>query len=519
MPKFSFVIPCYEASSTLARCLGSIYDQDYKDFEVICVLDGPDEIAERIAKAFKAHVEIIEHGGVQRARNHGLKVAQGEYVLFSDPDMYWDPGVLRLHKEAFEKYGVDFTYSGYRWSDMEGGHLPPDFDPHLLTVSNYIDGANPVKRELAIKVGGWDEKIERFQDWDFWLRIVKAGGVGRKLDIDVSRSTDKPTEKSISGKDNYEQWFTYVRKKHQTYDRDICLTSIAAPGHASRIAKACNWDYWHDPAMLAKDYKAIYLLGMFPEGIQEHVSLFRDRKGGNRKCKYIIHWIGTDVLNMRLRTPFLSAKNIRLMFEKHGIINLCQSEENAEEMREIGFKDIKVLPLPLVNEFEPYPLPEKFSVSVYTHGGIDEKWHKWLIMELVKAMPDVHWVFYGDKNAVGGKGNQEWLGHVPIKDVIKKSTCHLRLTVHDGYPVAPVEFMLSGRKVITNVKDMPFTNYLDLGVITEERVIEIKKLVHDEIRKVKHDPVFKQYEMAKYHYETLLDPKTFKEKIEALVNE
>lgn len=521
-PEFSVIIPCYKSSDTIAKAIGSVLDQDYKSFEIICVLDGPDEVAERIVKSFKdVKVKVIEHGGACKARNEGYRMSIGEKVIFSDSDVYWRPGVFRIfHDEFLKTPDVDFIYGGFRWTDMEGGHLPHDFDPYLLEVSNYIDTNNPIKREWVDKVGGWDESLKRWQDWDLFLRITKSGAKGRRIQ-EITRDTDAPKAGDISAQNNYIETYKIVRAKNNLPSRDICCVSLAAWGHAHRIAKSCHWDVWHEPGMLPNDYKAIYLMGMFPESIQNHCQMFLDNFTKKpRPCQYIIHWIGTDVLHMRTIMTYVQAKSIREMFKRQNTIHLFQSEQNAEEMRELGFEGT-VLPLPVLNEFKNVPFPEKFTVAIYDHDGVDQKWHKWLVMEITKAMPDVNFVFFGNKNAVGVERNTEWLGRVPIQTVINKSSCLLRLTVHDGYPVAPIEFLFSGRKSIVNIPDMKFMNYIDLGELHDDRVVEMKQMVLREIRKVQDNPEFtpEEFTVARSHYETMLNPVTFKRRIEGMIHE
>ncbi len=524
-PEFSFIIPCYKASSTIAKCIGHILDQDFKDFEIVCVLDGPDETAEQIIKSFpEVKYKVIEHGGACKARNEGFKLSTGKYVIFNDADCYWRPGILRIFHDEFIKEPTDILYGGFRWTDREGGHLPHDFDEHLLTVSNFIDTNNPVKREWVDKVGGWDESLKRWQDWDLFLRIVKAGAKGRRI-AEITRDIDAPKAGNISGDDsNYISTYKVVREKNGLPNREICVVSLAAFGHALRIAKACGWDIWHEPGMLPNDYKAIYLLGMFPESVQNHAQMFFDNFTKKpRNCQYIIHWIGTDVLHMRTIMTYVQAKSIREMFKRQNTIHLFQSEQNAEEMRELGFEGT-VLPLPVMNEFKRVPMPEKFTVAVYDHDGVDQKWHKWLVMELTKAMPDVEFIFFGNKNAMGSERNTTWLGRVPIQTVINKASCLLRLTVHDGYPVAPIEFLFSGRKSILNIPDMKFMNYVDIGIVdpnTVDRIPEIKQMVMREIRKVQDNPEMtsEQFTVARCHYESMLNPVTFKRRIEGMIHE
>lgn len=514
MPKFSVVIPCYESGKTLAKCLGSIKDQDFKDYEIICVFDGEDRPAQLIAKSMGARVEVIPHGGVQKARNHGLSIATGEFVIFSDCDMFWDAGAFRSYSDTLDQTGYDFAYSGYRWENGDIAHIPPEFDPYLIMIFNIVDIANPIRRTLVNQVGGLDESIKRFQDWDLWIRVVKAGGKGIKIPEDTTRVTMFPTTKSISGQDNYKESYDIVSKKHNLKKSDILVVSLAAGNHALRIAKLCGWHYWQNPDRIPMDYKAIYLLGMFPESIEAHVHTLKS-KGTAKK---IVHWIGTDVLHMQTMVPYINAKSLRLSFEKNDIKSLVQSDSNKKEMEELGFK-VEKLPLPVFSKFPEFPFPEKFTVACYDHGGIDDKWHKWLVMELVKSMPDVTFLFYGNKNSIGEVKNMKWVGSKPIEEIIKMSSCLLRLTPHDGFPVAPVEFMCAGRKVITNVEELKFAYQIKIGVISDETIPAIKKSVYSAIRAIQKEPCLNDIVEVKAYYESILDPENFKKRIEEIVNE
>ena len=93
MPKVSVVIPVYRVESTLRRCVNSVLGQTFSDIQVILVNDGsPDscgEICDEYART-DSRVQVIhkENGGLSSARNAGLEVASGDYVMFLDSDDY-----------------------------------------------------------------------------------------------------------------------------------------------------------------------------------------------------------------------------------------------------------------------------------------------------------------------------------------------------------------------------------------------------------------------------------------------
>lgn len=95
-PKYSVIIPVYNAAATLPRCVDSLLNQDYADAEIILVNDGSKDDSGAICSAYETQSEFVvyvekNNGGVSTARNAGLAVARGEYVLFVDSDDYVSP--------------------------------------------------------------------------------------------------------------------------------------------------------------------------------------------------------------------------------------------------------------------------------------------------------------------------------------------------------------------------------------------------------------------------------------------
>ena len=99
--KISVIVPMYKCEKTLDRCLTSILEQTYKNFELILVNDASPDSSLLIAKNYAkkdGRIIVIDnpHGGVSNARNTGLEVATGEYIQFVDSDDY-------IEKNMFEK--------------------------------------------------------------------------------------------------------------------------------------------------------------------------------------------------------------------------------------------------------------------------------------------------------------------------------------------------------------------------------------------------------------------------------
>lgn len=100
--KFSIIIPVYKVELYLRQCINSVLNQSYKDFELILVDDGSPDNCPVICDEYASRdirVKVIHksNGGLSDARNAGLDIAKGEYVLFLDSDDWWDD-VLALEK-------------------------------------------------------------------------------------------------------------------------------------------------------------------------------------------------------------------------------------------------------------------------------------------------------------------------------------------------------------------------------------------------------------------------------------
>lgn len=94
MTKFSIIIPVYNVEKYIKRCLDSVFNQTYKDFEVIVVNDGSTDKSMNIVKEYNVNIINSEHVEVSEARNKGAKKAKGEYIIFLDSDDYWENKLL-----------------------------------------------------------------------------------------------------------------------------------------------------------------------------------------------------------------------------------------------------------------------------------------------------------------------------------------------------------------------------------------------------------------------------------------
>lgn len=105
MPTISIIVPIYNVEKYLDKCIKSILEQTFNDFELILINDGSTDKSGDICEYYKEkdkRIKVVnkENGGVSSARNAGLDIAEGKYIGFVDPDDWIDVNMYeRMYKE------------------------------------------------------------------------------------------------------------------------------------------------------------------------------------------------------------------------------------------------------------------------------------------------------------------------------------------------------------------------------------------------------------------------------------
>ena len=140
MIKASVIVPVYQVEAYLPRCIDSILAQTCKDFELILVNDGtkdgcPAIMADYAARDSRIRQVHKENGGLSSARNAGLDIARGEFILFVDSDDYIEPELLADAIAAAEATGAEQVLWNYRYVDAQGVHVPYlQFDDEVIDL-------------------------------------------------------------------------------------------------------------------------------------------------------------------------------------------------------------------------------------------------------------------------------------------------------------------------------------------------------------------------------------------------
>lgn len=181
MPKVSVIIPCYNQGKYLEDALTSVYNQTFKDFEIIIINDGSTDDSQEIIDKIK-HPKVIKihqtNKGVASARNEGIKRAAGEYILPLDADdkiasTYIEKAVYHIEKNS--NLGIVYCEAEFFGVKTKKWNLPPYTLLNMLKANCIFCTALFRKKDCEI-VGGYKEQQKNFwEDYDFWLSLIEMG--------------------------------------------------------------------------------------------------------------------------------------------------------------------------------------------------------------------------------------------------------------------------------------------------------------------------------------------------------
>ena len=185
MEKVSIIIPCYNMGAYIQRAISSALAQQSQDIavEVIVVDDGSSDGAFDDATAF-SHVRLLRQNnqGSAAARNTGLEIAQGDYLIFLDADDILPRGVVASQLQALTTHPdwdlsvcislqiQEDTLATYFWP-LRAAHL----DLHLCHKTITPLHSVFLRKTAATAAGGFNPELRACDDHDFFLRCLRAG--------------------------------------------------------------------------------------------------------------------------------------------------------------------------------------------------------------------------------------------------------------------------------------------------------------------------------------------------------
>lgn len=238
----SVIVPCYKQAHFLKDSLQSVLDQTYTSWECIIVNDGSPDNSESIAQHWCTKDNRFKYlkkdnGGLSSARNAGIAISKGEYILPLDADDC-------IHKDYLVKVvgqlqhdnslAIVSCYSKFFDKSLNNvvNELKPEGSTyHYLLYVNQLIATSLYRKKCWEEVGGYDETMKKgFEDWEFWLAITKIGWkykVVPEFLFYYRKSKKSMLVNTISNSAEINK--EYIFKKHKeiySKDFDNCMTVL-----------------------------------------------------------------------------------------------------------------------------------------------------------------------------------------------------------------------------------------------------------------------------------------------------
>lgn len=170
MPEFSIIVPIYKVEKYLNKCVNSVLFQTFNDFELILVDDGSLDRCGKICDSYESHdsrIKVVHknNGGLSSARNAGLDIAIGTYIIFLDSDDYWDDNTAleNIHDSLAETEADVLVFPAKRYYENE--------DKYTYIITSDVDRTRIIDKDVNASIRYMIENnIYRAAAWN---KVVK----------------------------------------------------------------------------------------------------------------------------------------------------------------------------------------------------------------------------------------------------------------------------------------------------------------------------------------------------------
>lgn len=192
MVKVSVIIPAYNAEKTIEKCLYTLLNQTFDDYELIVINDGSTDSTKSILDNFKENTKLIvinkQNEGMGKARNIGIKEATGEYIIFVDSGDYVDEKLLEEYYNFASTNDLDVVTSMYNKVINNKIVLCPSTkykigniktSPQILNSIEYVSWAKLYRRKMLIDNNIFFVENKKYEDMPFVCKaLLKSKLIG-----------------------------------------------------------------------------------------------------------------------------------------------------------------------------------------------------------------------------------------------------------------------------------------------------------------------------------------------------
>jgi glycosyltransferase involved in cell wall biosynthesis len=227
-PDITVVIPVHDDVEFLDEALASVYEQTHQSWEIVVVDDGSTDPA---AVAFldaldRPRLRTIRQGntGLPGARNAGMKLARGEFLIPLDSDDELGTEFMTKMLTALSNQPeAGFAHCIARLhGDVDAVWIPRPFNPYWQLIENAVVGCVLMRTAAWESVGGYDDTMTSGnEDWELWLRLSAAGWGQVRLEEPLFRYRRHGVSMSVSTESRFEAGRRMVRDRNPgLYERE-----------------------------------------------------------------------------------------------------------------------------------------------------------------------------------------------------------------------------------------------------------------------------------------------------------
>tara|TARA_R110002033_G_scaffold34427_1_gene72096 strand:+ start:4951 stop:5793 length:843 start_codon:yes stop_codon:yes gene_type:complete len=223
----SVIIPCFNDYLYIKEAIESINNQDYNNIEIIIIDDGSNLKTKKVLNKISQHnIRLIvqKNLGPSVARNEGIKLAKGDYILTLDADDYFEPSFISRAIsiiEANDKIGMISCWAkifGDRIKEEQyvkpkgGGLFEVLFQFHPFALGSLL-----YRKQCWEKINGYDENMKNgYEDWEFNISVIKQGWEIFIIEDFLFNYRDRPNSRNSLANKNYQfELRKYIYLKHK----------------------------------------------------------------------------------------------------------------------------------------------------------------------------------------------------------------------------------------------------------------------------------------------------------------
>lgn len=240
----SIIIPLYNKQGQIERCLNSIKDQTFKDWELIIIDDGSTDKSAEIVESFlydnRIHYYYKQNGGVSSARNMGMKKATGEWIVFLDADDYFFSEALEILLVTAIQNKTLVSAANFYAENKNGRYLQCIGKDRIVKnnfrswyfMTCYPRAGAVLFHSSVVKELSFDESLSRYEDAKFLFTIMR------------------------------QEKIAYTARPVMVYSDDIHGLSVAADDPRKDyifIIEGLNYSFWENIVHVCMVKRNIYL--------------------------------------------------------------------------------------------------------------------------------------------------------------------------------------------------------------------------------------------------------------------